>query len=260
MNNLKAEGNTFFNNKEYVKALESYKNGLDECEKEIDKLKELDKLNEDSGEDTEEEEDEKEENNNEENTFSKTLDLINTEKSVLNSNVCATLCSLERYGTALEYGIECTKLKPKWFKSWYRLTVVLKSLKKYEQALTTIDKSIECLKEENKDVPFILLDLKEQIESKLRKSDNNDDFADSSSTQEIPGMPSIPGMPQGGLGEGMNPFIGELMKNKELQDKMQDPSFKEKMMKNKNNPMALLSDPEVMSLVGKLASNLNMNK
>ena len=46
MNNLKAEGNTFFNNKEYVKALESYKNGLDECEKEIDKLKELDKLKE----------------------------------------------------------------------------------------------------------------------------------------------------------------------------------------------------------------------
>ena len=46
--------------------------------------------------------------------------------------------------------------------------------------------------------------------------------------------------------------------NKELQEKMQDPTFKEKMMKNKNNPMALLGDPEVMNLVGKLASNMNM--
>ena len=259
MNSLKAEGNNFFNDKEYEKALESYKNGLDECEKEIEKLKELDKLNEDDGEDTEEENEENEKDE-EENTYSKKLEMINTEKSVLNSNICATLCSLERYGAALEYGIECTKLKPNWFKSWYRLTIVLKSLKKYEQALTTIDKSIECLKEENSDVPFILVDLKEQINSKLRKSDNNS--ADENET--IPGIPTIPGMPSlSGMtpgGEGMNPFISELMKNKELQDKMQDPSFKEKMMKNKNNPMALLGDPEVMNLVGKLASNLNMNK
>ena len=250
MSNLKEDGNKFFNDKEYEKALECYKSALEECEKEIEKLNELDKLNEEAGEDTEDEEENNNEVNNE--SYSSKLDKINTEKSVLNSNICATLCSLDRHGSALEYGVECTKLKPKWFKSWYRLTVVLKQLKKYDQALTTIDKSIECIKEENNEVPFVLADLKDQIERKLKK--------DTSNTEPSINPGLIPPGLGAGLGDGMNPFIGELMKNKELQEKMQDPTFKEKMMKNKNNPMALLGDPEVMNLVGKLASNMNMPK
>jgi len=248
MSNLKEDGNKFFNDKDYEKALECYKSALEEFEKEIEELNALDKINVDGGEDTEDEDEEKNVNDVESNSYSSKLEKINTEKSVLNSNICATLCSLDRHGSALEYGVECTKLKPKWFKSWYRLTVVLKQLKKYDQALTTIDKSIECIKEENNEVPFVLVDLKDQIERKLKKDNTNTE----------PTMNPVVIPP--GLGEGMNPFIGELMKNKELQEKMQDPTFKEKMMKNKNNPMALLGDPEVMNLVGKLASNMNMPK
>ena len=248
MSNLKEDGNKFFNDKDYEKALECYKSALEEFEKEIEELNALDKINVDGGEDTEDEDEEKNVNDVESNSYSSKLEKINTEKSVLNSNICATLCSLDRHGSALEYGVECTKLKQKWFKSWYRLTVVLKQLKKYDQALTTIDKSIECIKEENNEVPFVLVDLKDQIERKLKKDNTNTE-------------PTMnPGVIPPGLGEGMNPFIGELMKNKELQEKMQDPTFKEKMMKNKNNPMALLGDPEVMNLVGKLASNMNMPK
>ena len=102
-------------------------------------------------------------------------------------------------------------------------------------------------------MPSVLVDLKEEIESKLKRSKKNEN------TSNIPEGMSLPsGLP--GLGEGMNPFIGELMKNEELKSKMEDPAFKEKMMKNKNNPMALLGDPEVMNLVGKLANNLNMGK
>jgi tetratricopeptide (TPR) repeat protein len=253
MSNLKEEGNKFFVEKEYEKALECYKEALDICEKSMLKLKELDKLNEDGGNDTEDEDEEIVEKSNDElnNSYNEEITKISNDKSILNSNIAATLCNLEKYGEALEFGIECTKLRPKWFKSWYRLAVVLNKLKKYEQALTTIDKAIECSKEDGQDVPLTLSDLKDEIESKLRKSKKQE----SNDGIEV-GDNKIPL----GLGEGMNPFIGELMKNEDLKEKMQDPLFKEKMMKNKNNPMALLGDPEVMNLVGKLANNLNMNK
>ena len=108
----------------------------------------------------------------------------------------------------------------------------------------------ECLNEDttqtadNKQLD-VLLDLQNEINDKLNRNNKND----SSTTSE----PNLQGMP-----EGFSPFIGEMMKNKDLQEKMNDPSFKEKMMKNKDNPMGLLNDPEVMNLVGKLACNLNM--
>lgn len=253
MSSLKEEGNKFFVEKEYEKALECYKNALDVCEKSMLELKELDNLNEDGGNDTEDEDEQIADQSNNEPTssYNEDLEKLNNDKSILNSNIAATLCNLEKYGEALEYGIECTKLRPKWFKSWYRLTVVLNKLKKYEQALTTIDKAIECSKEDSKEIPLTLSDLKDEIESKLNRSKKQE-----SNEGVLGGENTIPP----GLGEGMNPFIGEMMKNADLKEKMQDPLFKEKMMKNKNNPMALLGDPEVMNLVGKLANNLNLNK
>ena len=253
MESLKEDGNKFFNEKEYSKALECYMESLDKCNNELSNLKELDKLNEDGGNDTEDEEETNDEQNVKDNSYSKDLDKLNDYKAILNSNIAATLCNLNEYGKALEYGVECTKLKPNWYKSWYRLTIVLNKLKKYDQALTTIDKAIECTKDENTELPSALVDLKDEIESKLKRSKKNENTSNNTEGMSLP-----PGLT--GLGEGMNPFIGELMKNEELKSKMNDPAFKEKMMKNKNNPMALLGDPEVMNLVGKLANNLNMGK
>ena len=122
--------------------------------------------------------------------------------------------------------------------------------KALDESNGNIEKAIECLNEDtsqpvdNKQLD-VLLDLQNEINDKLNRNNKNS----SSTTSE----PNLQGMP-----EGFSPFIGEMMKNKDLQEKMNDPSFKEKMMKNKDNPMGLLNDPEVMNLVGKLASNLNM--
>ena len=251
MSSFKEIGNGLFNDCKYEEAIENYLKALDEYDEQLKKINQIDDLNNDVDNETEEEEDNKK-SEELENNLEKDLEKINVEKAILNSNICAAYSNLLKYSSALEYGVECTKLRPNWYKSWYRLSVVLNKLKKYDQAKTTIDKSLECVSNEKDSSNFksVLIDLQDEIVSKLNRK------KEEKSGNDLPNLNHAPGA----MGEGFNPFIGEMMKNKDLQEKIKDPEFKEKMMKNKDNPMALLSDPDVMNLVGKLASNLNMNK
>ena len=265
---LKEIGNKLFKEKKHEEAIQSWLMALKECEEENLKIHQIKKLEIDDDNDTEDE-DEEVVNDDSKDVFQENVEKISIEKAILNSNICAGYCGLENYGTALEYGVECTKLRPKWYKSWYRLTTVLDKLNKLDQAKTTIEKAIECFKEnpEGSNYLDILEKLEHDINKKLRKS--------SKETSNPPGMPTgmpagmppnmpagmPPNMPAGmppNMPDGLSSMMGELMKDKDLQSKMNDEEFKEKMRKNKDNPMALFNDPEVMGLVGKLASNMNM--
>jgi tetratricopeptide (TPR) repeat protein len=227
MNSFKDIGNNFFLKKEYNLALENYLKGLDETNEKINLL-----TNDDTEESSTEEE----------------LKNLNIDKSVFNSNICAAYCSLEQYGLAMEFGVECTKLRPEWYKTWYRLSIVLNKLKKYDQAKTTIAKSIECLENEtivNNETMDTLISLQKDINKNMSK--NTFDFS-KFKDGDIP------------LDDSMKPLLGEMMNNKDIQEMMSNPEFKEKIMKNKGNPMALLGDPEIMDLVAQMASKLNINK
>ena len=62
------------------------------------------------------------------------------------------------------------------------------------------------------------------------------------------------------LDDNIKPLLGEMINNKDIQKMMSKPGLKEKITKNKDDPMSLLADPEIMNLMTQLASNLNINK
>ena len=254
---LKNQGNTFFNESKFEEALEKYLEALKICEEDSKKLIDLDesidfnsKMNDS---DTEDEEEQTEEitddrvhskQSKDEEILPDSIKNLNKEKSILNSNICATYCGLKNYGKAIEFAVESTKLNPKWFKSWFRLATVLYNLEKYEQALTSIDKSIECFKEENEQNTedfsskiFILTDLKDQIERKneVYKKKNK-------------------------LKKSLEPSMEELFNDTELNEKLNDKDFREKFDKLGGNPMEMLKDPEMLNLVNNIASKVDKDK
>jgi len=222
MSSFKDIGNEYFLKKEYNLALENYFKGLEEVNEKIDLL-----TNDDTEDSTTEDE----------------LKKLNIEKSVFKSNICSVYCSLDQYSLAMEFGIDCTKLRPDWYKAWYRLSIVLNRLKKYDQAKITIAKSIECLNEEkiiNNEIMNSLLSLQKDINKNI--------------SQDFSKLKNIE------LDDNIKPLLGEMINNKDIQKMMSKPGLKEKITKNKDDPMSLLADPEIMNLMTQMASNLNINK
>ena len=76
-------------------------------------------------------------------------DIKNKNLSILNSNISATYCKLDKYDKALEHAVSATKFRSDWHKAWYRLSFVLHKLDKNEQAKTAMDKTLECCQKEN---------------------------------------------------------------------------------------------------------------
>ena len=249
MDILKNQGNEFFKNNEFEKANELYLKALLKCEEEIKNLTEMDKFvckpnNEVDNSDTEDEEDASQSNTTDHAVEDVIIEL-KEKKSVLNSNICLTYCSLKNYGKAIEYAIDSTKFRPKWFKSWYRLSTVLYHLERYEQALTTIDKSIECAENNEDNESEVLLtekygflfDLKYQIEDKILVENKK-----SKSKEKI------------------NPVLNDLFNDKEINDKINNSEFQEKFKNFESNPMGMLNDPEMVNLMGNLVNKIDKDK
>ena len=51
-----------------------------------------------------------------------------------------------------------------------------------------------------------------------------------------------------------------MMKNQKIQEKLNNNSFKEKMLKNRDNPMQMLNDPDMMEVMGEMMKSFNMPK
>ena len=102
MDNFKSKGNIFFKEEKFEEALEQYNLALESVE-----------------------------DNH----------MADKNKSILHSNISATYCKLDKYDEALNNAVLSTKLRPDWFKAWYRLSFVLFKLEKEEESKKAIDKT-----------------------------------------------------------------------------------------------------------------------
>ena len=220
MEELKDQGNTFFKNKDFDKALEKYKECLDLIDENDD-----------------------------------------TNLSIINSNLSATFCKLENYSMALEHAVMSTRKSPNWYKAWYRLSFVLLKLDKIEQAKTSIDKTIECCNETEKNEKYIL-DLKNEI---YQNSDYNiidESKSDMPNMQNMPNMPNMqnmqnmPNMPN--INDpNLSPILNMMMSNNKIKEKMENDQFKEKMRKNRSNPLAMFGDPDMTDIMSEMLKSMN---
>ncbi len=206
MEELKNEGNTFFKEKEYEKANEKYLEAL--------------KLAEESD--------------------------VDKDIAILNSNISATYCKLDNFEAALEHAVVSTKKNPDWHKSWYRLAFVLHNLDKKEQALTAIEKSLECCEKEDIKQSYVT-ELKNKISGEEYKIIDNE----KKESNNIPNM----GMPDMG---NMAKMMEQMMGNSNIKSKLDNPAFKNKMMNNQGNPMAMMSDPDMQEIMAEMMKSINI--
>ena len=209
MEELKNEGNTFFKEKEYDKANEKYLEAL--------------KLAEESD--------------------------VDKDIAILNSNISATYCKLDKFEDALEHAVVSTKKNPDWHKSWYRLAFVLYNLDKKEQALKAIEKSLECCEKEDIKQSYVT-ELKNKISGEEYKIIDNE----KEESSNIPNM----GMPDMGNMGNMAKMMEQMMGNSSIKSKLDNPAFKNKMMNNQGNPMAMMSDPDMQEIMAEMMKSINI--
>ena len=196
MENFKKLGNKSFNNKNYDKALEYYKQGL-----------ELDDTN-----------------------------------FILYSNCSAAYLKLNDIKNALKYSIKCTKLNPEWSKGWNRLGTSLMLNNKNDKALIAYKRALE-LESDNKHSKEMILKLK-----KLQNINNIDTESDS----EI----EIDYNTKQSNNFDMNKLFQNMLSNPKMFNKIQNPEFQKKILLNKNNPLGMMNDPEMIELMQEFMKNL----
>ena len=206
MEELKNEGNTFFKEKEYDKANEKYLEAL--------------KLAEESD--------------------------VDKDIAILNSNISATYCKLDNFEAALEHAVVSTKKNPDWHKSWYRLAFVLHNLDKKEQALTAIEKSLECCEKE---------DIKQSYVTELKNKISGEEYKIIENEKEESN--NIPNMKMPDMGN-MAKMMEQMMGNSNIKSKLDNPAFKNKMMNNQGNPMAMMSDPDMQEIMAEMMKSINI--
>lgn len=181
------------------------------------------------------------------------------EKSILHSNISATYCKLEKYGQALEHAALSTKLNSEWYKAWYRLSFVLFKLEKIEQAKKAIDKTIELCDKDTNSYDFIT-DLKKDIYRFGKDgNDTEDEDEDEVVTPKIqmPNMGQMPNMSQMPDINSLMPMMENMMKNENIKEKLDSKEFQEKVMKNQNNPFAMLSDPDMRDIMAEMMKGMS---
>jgi len=193
--------------------------------------------------------------------------------SVLHSNISATYCKLENYGAALEHAVISTKTQPDWYKSWYRLSLVLYKLEKYDQSKKSIEKCIECCNKDNIEQQFVS-DLNKDI---IKKLDKNVEQVDYTVMDDMPDMTSMPDMGNmagmanmagmgnmpdmanmAGMDKNLIPMMSEMLKNDKIKNKLNSKEFQDKILKSQSNPFEMLSDPDMRDIMGEMMKNISI--
>ena len=206
MEALKNEGNTFFKNREFYKAIEKYQEAVEIVG-----------------------------------------DTDDNKLSILHSNISAAYCKTGEFELALEHAVMSTRKNSDWFKAWYRLSFVLFNLEKIDQAKKSIEKTLECCKNENiTDIKYII-DLKNEIFQSKEDDYKVLDEYDEKIEPETP-MPKM---------DNLMPLLGKMMGNPKIKEKMTSKEFQEKMLKNQSNPMAMFGDPDMKDLMNEMIKSMN---
>lgn len=168
------------------------------------------------------------------------LSTNNIDSSILHSNISSSYCNIEEYDLALEHAKEAIKLNILWFKGWFRLSSVLFKQGKIDEAKKAMTKTLEICDKENISKKYIL-DLKENIFNY-----NNYKIFDNEDLK----MPND-------FRDNFSPFMSSMLNNSKIKEKLNNPEFKDKMLKNRNNPMSMLGDPDMAEVMAEMMKNFN---
>jgi len=172
------------------------------------------------------------------------LELKSKEKNnyIVYSDITSVYLKLNENGKALEAIKNSIRDNMNWFKSWKKLGEILEKLCRYEEALISYNRSLELLSLSNQKYEDIKIKLEESINNlndlTKTESENSDDSDDNSENILDTNSESF----RSGMFEKM-------MKNKNINDKLNNKTIQQKILDNKYNPFIIFKDPDIMDLM-----------
>jgi len=169
--------------------------------------------------------------------YSKAISLdFNEEQYKIYMNRCLTFFKLNRFEEALEDAIKATELNPSYSKAWGRLGSCLTALKRNDEAKIAYKRALHL--ESDNEMFKKLVDMKEVPDVKEMKDMNMDDLK----TKLNEGF----NFPIEGL---MGNLLQKMRKNEKFLKLAFDQEFQKKLQVYKSNPLAAMSNPDMMDLV-----------
>ena len=208
--------------------------------------------------------------------YSKAIELDSNDK-LSYSNRSVSYLNIGEYKNALNDGMNIIKIDNKWAKGWNRLGNALEKLDDIENAKESYKKAIE-LEPDNLNYSNNLKRLDND-----KKEDMNNMFNDmlknmgnnGTNSSQNPLNDMLKNMGDNGTNSSQNPLndmlkntmnsemgsnlFKDMLNNKELQKKFQDPNFMNKMSSNKD-PTSLMQDPDIMNLANNIFTSMGPNK
>ena len=192
---------------------------------------------------------------------------IDPENPIIWSNKSATLLKLNKADQAIVAAAEATKRKPTWSKAWNRLISALMFKEDYDTARKTIKRALS-IDPQNLMAKQMLNEInnKEFGTSKKKEiegdgddtedeDENIDEVIDTSNLQNKQPVFSNPQI-RPHLFQNMNPSLPNpqmqpnlfqnMMQNDKLKQKIKNPNFQRKIFEAQSNPLAAMSDPDIM--------------
>jgi tetratricopeptide (TPR) repeat protein len=169
--------------------------------------------------------------------YSKAISLdFNEEQYKIYMNRCLTFFKLNRFEEALEDAIKATELNPSYSKAWGRLGSCLTALKRIDEAKIAYKRALHL--ESDNEMFKKMVDMKDVPEMKEMKDMNMDDLK----TKLNEGF----NFPIEGL---MGNLLQKMRKNEKFLKLAFDQEFQKKLQVYKSNPLAAMSNPDMMDLV-----------
>lgn len=163
--------------------------------------------------------------------YSKAITLdFNEDKYKIYMNRCLTFFKLNLFEEALEDAIKATELNPSYSKAWGRLGSCLTALKRNDEAKIAYKRALHL--ESDNEMFKKMVDMKEVPDMKDMKDVNklNEGF----------------NFPIEGL---MGNLLQKMRKNEKFLKLAFDEEFQKKLQVYKSNPLAAMSNPDMMDLV-----------
>ena len=80
---------------------------------------------------------------------------------------------------------------------------------------------------------------------------NNEWNAFDEDKQNVPNMPNF-----GNMGDNFMPLMNQMMNNTKIKEKLDNQDFREKMMRNQSNPLAMLGDPDMRDFITEMMNKI----
>lgn len=178
------------------------------------------------------------------------LELKSEEKNnyIVYSNITSVYLKLNENAEALKAIKNSIRDNMSWFKSWKKLGEVLEKLCRYDEALVSYNRSLELLSLSNQKYDDIKIKLEESIDklNDLTKTESeNSDDSDNSDNSDNNSENNLDTSSE----SFRSSMFEKMMKNKNINDKLNNKTIQQKILDNKYNPFIIFKDPDIMDLM-----------